>query len=61
MVAAEIRGETCAQVQQLLMEYAPKPPFNAGNPDTASKEVMVAFKEYFGAALEAIGGKIPDI
>jgi transcriptional regulator GlxA family with amidase domain len=61
MVAAEIRGETCAQVQQLLMEYAPKPPFNAGSPETASKEVMVAFKEYFGAALESIGGKIPDV
>lgn len=61
MVAAEIRGETCAQVQQLIMEYAPKPPFDAGSPETASREVMIAFKEYFGAGLEAIGGRIPNI
>lgn len=60
IVAAEIRGETCAQVQQLIMEYDPKPPFNAGSPEKASREVMVAFKEYFGAPLEAIGGRIPD-
>lgn len=60
VVAAEIAGEIGAQVQQLILEYAPEPPFNAGRPETAPPEVLRAFKSLFGHDLEAIGGIIPD-
>lgn len=36
---AALRGEAVAKVTQLLMEYDPKPPFNAGTPETAGREV----------------------
>lgn len=35
-----IWGESMAQMTQLMMEYDPQPPFNAGTPETASKEVV---------------------
>jgi cyclohexyl-isocyanide hydratase len=59
VVAAEIAGETCSQVQQLIMEYAPQPPFDSGRPETASADVLTAFHAAFGEYLGAIGGKIP--
>ena len=43
-MAAEIAGAAVAQEIQLLMEYAPAPPFNAGTPDTAPPEVLAAVK-----------------
>lgn len=39
-VAAEIAGPTVAQTIQLLLEYAPAPPFNSGSPQSAPPEVM---------------------
>ena len=39
-VSAEIAGPTVAQTIQLLLEYAPAPPFNSGSPETAPPEVM---------------------
>ena len=36
---AELRGETVAQVTQLMLEYDPKPPFRTGTPETAGLEV----------------------
>ncbi len=38
-VAAEIFGEEQAKAIQLGIEYAPQPPFNAGSPETAGKDV----------------------
>jgi len=38
-VAAELRGDDVAQGIQLYMAYAPEPPFNAGTPETAPREV----------------------
>ena len=37
---AELRGETYAQAVQLLAEYAPEPPFNAGTLGTAPGAVV---------------------
>ncbi|MFY0582698.1 DJ-1/PfpI family protein [Cystobacter fuscus] len=34
-LAAELAGPEVAQAIQLLLEYAPVPPFNAGRPETA--------------------------
>jgi cyclohexyl-isocyanide hydratase len=37
---AKLRGVEEAQVTQLMMEYAPAPPFNAGTPETAPPEIV---------------------
>ena len=39
-VAAMLRGDEAAEVIQLYMQYAPEPPFNAGDPDTAPQAVV---------------------
>jgi cyclohexyl-isocyanide hydratase len=33
-------GEKVAKITQLMMEYTPDPPFNAGTPETAGKEIV---------------------
>lgn len=38
-IAAKLRNQTYAEAIQLYIEYNPQPPFNAGSPKTASKEV----------------------
>jgi cyclohexyl-isocyanide hydratase len=44
-VAAELAGPETAQVIQLQMEYAPEPPFDAGDPDTAPLAVRERVRE----------------
>jgi len=39
-MTATLRDRAYAESVQLLAEYAPQPPFNAGTPDTASKETV---------------------
>ncbi len=39
-VVAELAGENAAKEIQLMMEYNPSPPFNAGSPKTAEKEIV---------------------
>jgi transcriptional regulator GlxA family with amidase domain len=39
-VAAEIRGPLAAQTAQLIIEYNPDPPFHAGHPSVAPREVL---------------------
>ncbi len=36
----ELAGHAAAESVQLFMEYAPAPPFDAGDPDTAPKAVL---------------------
>ena len=48
-IAAEIAGPTVAQTIQLLLEYAPAPPFNAGRPETAPPQVMRACSDWLAA------------
>lgn len=43
-LAAEIAGDESAQAVQLIIEYAPEPPFHAGNPATAPKPVYEALE-----------------
>ena len=40
ILAAELAGPEVAQGIQLMLEYAPAPPFNAGRPETAPPEVL---------------------
>lgn len=61
VVAAEVFGETTAQAQQLIIEYAPQPPFNAGRPETAPPDVLKAFDAMFGDALRSGGGFVPQV
>lgn len=42
-VLAEIAGDTVAQAIQLGLEYAPAPPFDAGRPETAPREVLARY------------------
>jgi transcriptional regulator GlxA family with amidase domain len=44
-LAAEIAGEETAQAIQLMLEYAPAPPFSAGDPETAPAEVVERVRE----------------
>jgi transcriptional regulator GlxA family with amidase domain len=48
---AELRGEEAAQGAQLLLEYAPEPPFDAGLPETAPRPVMDAVNARLSNAL----------
>jgi putative intracellular protease/amidase len=44
VVAAEIGGDALAQSLQLVIEYAPAPPFAAGCPETAPPDVLATVK-----------------
>lgn len=44
-MVAELRGRTYAECTQLMSEYDPHPPFNAGSMKTASAEVRTAMIE----------------
>jgi cyclohexyl-isocyanide hydratase len=41
-LAAELRGENVAKEIQLLMEYDPSPPYDAGSPQTAGPKLVEA-------------------
>jgi len=47
---AEIAGEEVAKAVQLGLEYAPKPPFDSGTPDTASQETVAAVAKLFAGS-----------
>ncbi len=47
-VVSLLRDDLYAQTLQLLAEYAPKPPFNAGTPNTAPKEAVEMITSMFG-------------
>ncbi len=44
---AELAGEDVAKAVQLLLEYAPAPPFDAGEPGAAPKPVLDAVRGRF--------------
>lgn len=48
-----LEDDVAAQAAQLLVEYDPQPPFNAGNPDNASREVHLRAEEYLNASVPA--------
>lgn len=39
-------GEQVAKMTQLMMEYTPEPPFNAGTPETAGEEVARSLMQF---------------
>ncbi|SFK53856.1 DJ-1/PfpI family protein [Methylophaga sulfidovorans] len=47
VIAEKLRNKFCAESIQLYLEYDPQPPFNAGSPDTAPKEVVTFLETMF--------------
>lgn len=52
-IAAEVVGPEMAQAIQLSIEYAPKPPFDAGAPDTAPPEILAQVQARMAPMMEA--------
>lgn len=46
-LVAEEFGAEAAQLTQLLIEYDPQPPFDAGSPDKAPSKIVDAAREEF--------------
>jgi hypothetical protein len=46
-LVAEEFGSEAAQLTQLLIEYDPQPPFDAGSPDKAPLPIVTAAREEF--------------
>ena len=44
-VVAEVLGEDAARAIQLLIEYAPAPPFDAGSPETVGEAILAAVRQ----------------
>jgi cyclohexyl-isocyanide hydratase len=54
-LVAIMRNRTYAEAVQLYLEYDPKPPFNAGSPDTAPRRVREFLDEMLGSvSMQAI-------
>jgi len=51
-IAAILAGEETAKVIQLLLEYNPAPPFDAGSPETAGEAIVHRFNQ-LGKRLQA--------
>ena len=51
-LVAELAGAATAQAIQLQLEYAPAPPFDAGSPETAPREIVASLRKR-GAAVRA--------
>jgi transcriptional regulator GlxA family with amidase domain len=52
-LVSELAGPEAAQTMQLVLEYAPEPPFQAGRPETAPASVREAVVARMGATLSA--------
>ena len=55
---AALRGEDVAKAVQLMMEYDPEPPFDAGSPERAGEQVVAdarALMEQFAATGASVG------
>lgn len=52
-IAAEVAGEEAAKRIQLMIEYAPAPPFECGRPEIAAPEIVAAVKRGIESNLQA--------
>ncbi|MFT3729775.1 MAG: DJ-1/PfpI family protein [Terricaulis sp.] len=52
-IVADLKGADVAKMIQLMIEYAPAPPFDAGRPETAPPETVKAVKDRFAAFSQA--------
>ncbi len=61
VVAAELAGEQTAKAIQLMLEYAPAPPYNCGRRETAEADVIAAVKERFAPYMQARQKAMKDL
>jgi cyclohexyl-isocyanide hydratase len=59
-LAGELAGRQTAERIQLYLEYAPVPPFSAGSPDTAPREVTSAFQELAAPMLKQRAERVAE-
>jgi cyclohexyl-isocyanide hydratase len=57
-IIAHLRGDQVAQEVQLVLEYAPEPPFDCGRPENASAAVVAGAKQRLIDQLAAVEGKL---
>lgn len=50
-LAKELVGEHEAQAVQLLLEYAPAPPFDSGSPETAPRSVVESVRQRYAGSI----------
>ncbi|MBE9053310.1 DJ-1/PfpI family protein [Nostocales cyanobacterium LEGE 11386] len=53
VVVAQLCGEETAKLIQLLLEYNPAPPFNAGSPENAGEAVVKQVRRFGGELIKA--------
>ncbi|WP_236241915.1 DJ-1/PfpI family protein [Streptomyces sp. CC228A] len=49
-LAGRIGGDRHAQAVQLMLQYAPEPPYDAGSPDTAPADLVARFRDEAAAS-----------
>ncbi|MES1197099.1 MAG: DJ-1/PfpI family protein [Pseudomonadota bacterium] len=52
-VAAELRGDEVAQTIQLMLEYAPAPPYECGRPELAPPALVERVQQRFASFMQA--------
>jgi len=53
-------GDSVAKAAQLMMEYVPEPPFNAGSPETAGDEIVQSLIQFGKPLLDAFLAQTKD-
>jgi cyclohexyl-isocyanide hydratase len=61
IAVAEIFGRSTAEAIELMMEYAPQPPFSVGRPDQAPPDLVQKVREYLSPAETAMRESIARI
>ena len=60
-VAAELAGEQTARQIQLMLEYNPTPPFNAGSPEDAGPALTQALEQFAKPLLDATQAAVKTV
>ena len=55
VLLAELLGEDVAKMTQLMLEYDPAPPFNAGSPEKAGPEILSKLQGTLGSMGDVLG------
>jgi cyclohexyl-isocyanide hydratase len=53
-------GEEVAKITQLMMEYTPAPPFNAGTPETADQQIVHSLMQFSKPLVAAFSSQTRD-
>lgn len=53
-LVARLRGQDYARFLELMAEYAPRPPFGTGTPDTAGPDLAALAREFLAPVEHAL-------